>query len=563
MKRVLLLAGVIIIFSRSPSIGTETWKRWEVALTSSKIYGNPFLDHDLKVTYTSPTGKTYKSYGFWDGAKVFKIRFMFNEPGRWIWQTTFSDTNNRGLHLRSGSVHVTSYRGDNPLYAHGYLKVSGNKRYLVHSDSTPFLFIADTAWTAYTYATGSEWRQYIDDRSCKKISTILMSSCCITKNEQSKDVEGEVFFPDRSPLRINPAAWRNLEQKVQYANDHGILMIITGLLNGKVVGNAEANEVDAFVKMLSARLAGNHVVLSPMQDWGTFHWDKHHIIGNTIRKVLPFHLITQHLRRSRDRKNPNTHHDLSTGAEWTLHFHHDSYLDFSGIQTAHGASLADGEPLSDDHKMNMAAKDHIQWIDQVYAEEPHKPVIILEGMYELNKGTDRVENSQAMVRRQGYWSFLNGAYGYASSCHAIWGWGRINLNWAGRPPIKCPPVSEGLDYIYATYLMYMVDFFSRIEWWTLEPNYEHLIHNQANNYRQRMLLAKSNDSSLAVAYLPDNSHIEIETSGFSSPMKATWYRTTSGTYQNGPTAVINHSIYAFNKPREWQDAVLLLESIEK
>lgn len=109
----------------------------------------------------------------------------------------------------------------------------------------------------------------------------------------------------------------------------------------------------------------------------------------------------------------------------------------------------------------------------------------------------------------------------------------------------------------------MADFFSRIEWWKLEPNYEHLIHNQTNNYRQKMLLAKSNDSRLAVAYLPDNSHIEIDMSGFSSPMKATWYRTTSGTYQNGPTAAMNRSIYGFNKPREWQDAVLLLESIKK
>jgi len=543
-------------------MGVDTWNRWETTLTSSKTYANPFLDHDLKVTYTSPTGKTYTSYGFWDGAAVFKIRFMFNEPGHWRWQTTFSDTHNSALHDQSGSVQVTSYHGDSPLYKHGYLKASENKRCLVHSDGTPFLLIADTAWTAYIYATDSEWRQYIDDRRCKKINTILMSSCCVTKDESSRDAEGEVFFPNSSPLRINPAAWRHLDQKVQYANDHGIFMVIAGLLNGQVVGNAEAHEVDAFVKMLSARLAGNHVILSPMQDWGTFHWERHHIVGNTIREVLPFHLITQHLRRSSDRKTPNSHRDLTTGAEWTLHFHHDSYLDFSGIQTAHGASLADSEPLNDDQKMNLAAKDHIQWIDEVYAEEPHKPVVILEGMYELNEGTESVENSRAMVRRQGYWSFLNGACGYASSCHAIWGWGKMNIGWA-KPPIECPPVSEGLKYIYATYLTYMSDCFNRIKWWTLEPNHEDLIHNQADNYYQRMLLAKSSDNRLAVAYLPDNSHIEIDMSGFASPMKATWHRTTSGTYQNGPNPVMNRGVYGFDKPGGWQDAVLLLENVEK
>jgi hypothetical protein len=543
-------------------MGAETWNRWETTLTSSKIYANPFLNHDLKVKYTSPTGKTYTSFGFWDGTTVFKIRFMFNEPGCWHWQTSFSDMNNSGLHHRSGSVRVTSYSGNNPLYENGYLKVSDNKRYLVHSNGTPFLLVADTAWTAYIYATDSEWRKYIDDRSRKKINTILISSCCVTRNERSKDAAGEIFFPSSSPLRINPAAWRNFEQKVQYANNHDILMVITGLLNGQVMGNAEPHEVDAFLKMLSARLAGNHVILSPMQDWGTFHWERHHIVGTIIREVLPFHLITQHLRRSRDQRNPKTHRDLTTGAQWTLHFHQDSYLDFSGLQTGHGSSLADGEPLSDNNKMNLAAKDHIQWIDQVYAEEPHKPVIILEGMYELNEGTESVRNSREMVRRQGYWSFLNGAYGYASSCHAIWGWGRMNIGWT-TPPIKCPPVSDGLYYVYVNYLQYMADFFNRIAWWTLEPNHEHLIYNQADNYRQRMLLAKSNDNRLAVAYLPDNSQIKIDMGGFSSPMKATWYRTSSGTYQDGPNAVINCGIYAFNKPLGWQDAILLLEAIEK
>ena len=388
MKRILFLIKALFILSCCPCLGAETWTRWETTLTSTKTYVNPFLDHELKVTYTSPTGKIYTSFGFWDGEKTFRIRFMSNERGQWSWHTAFSDTDNRGLHHRSGSVQVASYNGDNPLFDHGTLKVSNNKRYLEYADGTPFLLVGDTAWTAYIYATESEWRRYIENRNRKRINTVLMSSCCVTGNTRSKDAEGDVFFPETKPLRINPAAWRHFEEKIRYANDHGILMVITGLLNGKVVGNAEAHEVDAFIKMLCARLAGNHVILSPMQDWGSFHWERHHRVGTTIREVLPFHLITQHLRRSSERNTPDTHHGLTTGVEWTLHFHLDSYLDFSGLQTGHGASLADGEPLDNDHAMNLVAKDHIQWIDQVYAEEPHKPVMVLEGMYELNAGTD-------------------------------------------------------------------------------------------------------------------------------------------------------------------------------
>ena len=149
------------MLNSSTAMGAEKWKRWEESLTSSKNYSNPFLNHDLKVTYTSPTGKTYSSYGFWDGGTTFKIRFMFNETGSWNWKTTFSDADNSGLHNNSGNVNVTPYNGDNPLYKHGYPKASGNKRYLAHWDDTPFLWIADTAWTAYIYATDSEWKNYI------------------------------------------------------------------------------------------------------------------------------------------------------------------------------------------------------------------------------------------------------------------------------------------------------------------------------------------------------------------------------------------------------------------
>jgi len=551
---------LLCIWTPLAAAPVAVWTRWEHTLISSRTYDNPLLDVVLRVRYTSPSNKTYDCYGFWDGDDTYRIRFMFNGTGTWKWETQCSDTDNPGLHAVKGTVDVCAYRGSNPLYAKGYLRISDNRRYLVHANGSPFLWIGDTAWTAYMYATDAEWRQYIDDRSRKKINTILMSSCCLTRDERSRDAKGEIFFTKCSPIRINAVAWRNLDQKVQYANDRGILMVITGLLNGGVVGNAAVHEVDAFVKMLCARLAGNHVILSPMQDWGTFHWENHHRFGTTIREVLPFHLITQHLRRRSDRRSHNTHHGLTTGAAWTLHFHHYSYLDFSGLQTGHGASLEDGKPLSDNHKMNLAAQDHIQWIDQVYAEEPHKPVIVLEGMYELNEGSEYVENSRAMVRRQGYWSFLNGACGYTSSCHAIWGWGKINIGWT-EPPIKCPPVSQGLNYVYATYLKHMADFFNSIAWWTLESNCEYLINNQAASYRQRMLLAKSDTGDLAVAYLPDNEAIEIEMTALAPRMKARWYRPTNGSFrENDPRTIENRNSVTFTKPEGWEDAILLLEA---
>jgi hypothetical protein len=146
-----LLVGGLAVAQDTP--GTPTWTCWEHALTSSRAYDNPLLDVVLSVQYTSPTKKTSDCYGFWDGEGNYRIRLMFNEVGTWAWSTTCSDTGNRDLHTRSGTVEVTAYEGTNPLYTNGYLQVSDNRRYLVHANGKPFLWIGDTAWTANRYAT--------------------------------------------------------------------------------------------------------------------------------------------------------------------------------------------------------------------------------------------------------------------------------------------------------------------------------------------------------------------------------------------------------------------------
>ena len=62
--------------------------------------------------------------------------------------------------------------------------------------------------------------------------------------------------------------------------------------------------------------------------------------------------------------------------------------------------------------------------------------------------------------------------------------------------------------------------------------------------------------------MPDNDKIQIDMGKFPAAMKVRWYRTTSGTYQNGPKLTTNRGIHTFNKPNKWQDAVLLLEKVE-
>jgi len=556
-----------VLLAGAPAVAQDvsaaaTWTCWEHTLTSSRAYDNPLLDVVLSVQYTSPTKKTRSCYGFWDGGGNYRIRYMFDEVGTWTWSTSCSDTGNSRLHGQSGAVEVVAYEGTNPLYADGYLRVSDNRRYLVHANGKPFLWIADTAWTANRYATANEWRRYVDSRSRKRVSVIL-TSCGWTGLTQT-NAEGQRYFLDDVPLRINPAAWQHLDEMIAFANAQGIVMMITSVGKAQAIDKAPAADRYQFVKYLVARFAGYHVILSPEQDCGGRLGDADpHTAGTVIDQSHPFLLITQHPKRNAVGKPERNHPWFKTGIEWALHYYHDSYLDIAGLQTGHGASLLDGQPLVDAPAMELAARDHLAWVAAAYGQQPHKPLVVEEGMYEPNCDLPEVENGRKMARYQGYWSFLAGACGYTSSTHGVWGWGKVDYTWVD-PVIRCPPLSEAMEYVYVDYLHYMASFFGGIEWWRLAPDNGSLIKNSSPHDRNKMLLANSAAGDLAVAYLPDNETIEIDMQAFMPVMKARWYRPTKGMFQNNdPPRIENRSTVTFVRPEGWEDAVLLLEALSR
>jgi hypothetical protein len=102
----------------------------------------------------------------------------------------------------------------------------------------------------------------------------------------------------------------------------------------------------------------------------------------------------------------------------------------------------------------------LAWVAAAYAQQPHKPLVVEEGMYEPNPDLPEVENGRRMVRRQGYWSFLAGARGYTSGTHGVWGWGKVGLAWAD-PVIRCPPLSEAMEYVSSARWPAIVDVVSQ------------------------------------------------------------------------------------------------------
>jgi len=127
------------VTTSSASMGKYAKEELAVALGSS--YTNPYDPTviDLSATFTSPTGKTMKVNGFYDGSG-WKVRFAGNEEGTYNYTVTAKDASGTTT-SPSGTFAVTasSY--------HGWVRIAPNKRYLAYDDGTSFFGVgACEAW---------------------------------------------------------------------------------------------------------------------------------------------------------------------------------------------------------------------------------------------------------------------------------------------------------------------------------------------------------------------------------------------------------------------------------
>jgi|GEM_PF-4272748 len=505
---------------------TGAWQRWECALESTRDYASPVADVTLRVTFTGPGGKAFLAHGFWDGGRTFRIRCAFPERGMWRWRTECSDRRNEGLHGRSGSVRVTAYRGGNPLYAHGFVRVSDNRRYLCHADGTPFLWMGDTAWAGPFRATDADWEAYLNDRAKRRFTVVQVGPAMDWAGE--KDASGNAPFDADMVDRPSPAFWQGYERKIQRANEKGLFVLMVGLMEPRkrYPGSAEAR---AFARWIVARLYGNFVAFSPSFDSGyrTLGDD----VGRAIRETTTRHLITQH---------PGTTTGASTNTIAEQYFDR-PYMDFAGDQSGHNGGRRD-----------LCARQAIEWNLHLYRREPHKPVVNLEAMYDTEGRDRRGAFTADDARSLGWRSWLSGAMGYT--------YGTDLYQWIADRS-KPEYWRQAMALPSATQMTHLRDFLAAIDWWRLEPKHE-MISNQPTSPTERVTLARSTEGDLLVAYIPQGDRVEIDMAGMRGKMEAHWYDPVAGTFAGFKAPVATQGAQTLRAPRrgEW---VLLLKSVSQ
>ena len=122
------------------------WRVTEMGLEAEFAYGNPYADVEVTVCFRGPRDKTIRRPAFWDGDRIWKVRFAPTEPGTWRWSSVCSNADDAGLNGRTGKLLAAAVDTDVPLHRHGFLRVSANGRHFAHADGTPFFWMGDTHW---------------------------------------------------------------------------------------------------------------------------------------------------------------------------------------------------------------------------------------------------------------------------------------------------------------------------------------------------------------------------------------------------------------------------------
>ena len=121
---------------RVDSKATQQWDMYEVELRGPSA-GNPFADVTVSCNF-SLDHRTVKTLGFYDGDGVYRVRFMPDTPGRWVWQSV---SNHAELDGQSGSFECAAAAAGN----HGPVSVA-HQFHFQHADGTPFFPFGTTCY---------------------------------------------------------------------------------------------------------------------------------------------------------------------------------------------------------------------------------------------------------------------------------------------------------------------------------------------------------------------------------------------------------------------------------
>ncbi len=436
-------------------------------------------------------------------------------------------------------------------FSHGDLKVSENRRFLVHADGTPFFWLGDTAWELFHRLNRQEAETYLENRRQLGFTVIQAVILAELDGLNAPNANGDIPLIDNDLSKPNEAYFKHVDFIVETAGKKGIYI---GMLptwgdkwNKKWGTGPEGftpQRAEAYGEWLGNRYKDAHIVWilggdRPIENDG--HKEIIRAMARGVRKGDGGkHLITFHPPGG------------AGSAQW---LHDEPWLDFNMRQNGHVAEFTG--------RYDKTRAD--------YDRTPIKPVLDGEPIYEdhpVSFDAAKMGHSiSADVRRPLYWDLFSGAFGHTYGHHSVW------QMWApDRGPINNPlmPWYEAIHQPGAAQMQYARALMESRPFLTRIPDNSVIVTDRVATSvpgagRYQFVATRDGDGSYAMVYAPIGRAFSVRMDAIKGPsVKAWWYNPRNGlaipigTFPNTGTK-------PFMPPDagEFLDWVLVLDNAEK
>ena len=512
----LLTASCIAVFMASSARAAEEmtsipkWQRFELTLKSSRNYANPLHDAQMRVLFVSPLGETNRVYGFWDGGKTWRVRYQPAFPGRWTYYTMCSDTSNSGLHNKTGEFLCIAAKAENRFAKHGPIQVARDNQHFEHADRTPFLWLGDAAWNAAERSLVRDWNEYVRTRASQKFNAIQWKMPA-------------AVFKSRSPIELKLESIRQLEAKIESANQAGLLNAIVPLWE---IG---ANTDDMLLEDQAIILLRYCVA---RWDSANVAWIVAFETDNTGAQAARWQRIGRAVFNSVSHAPVLI---LPGESTWVLdNFRNERWVDALGLQTT-----------------QVKNEDSLPWLlngplSLERNKTPARPLITLAPAPET---VNSPSATSGLSRRLLWWNLLlNTPAGVSCSAADVADW-----TTSPRAPLTAQPWYQATSLACATAIAPISDCFSSRDFWRLNPLPQAVIRQPEIKIPRNQIVATGTElRDLIVAYVPEDRSIDIASRVLPARAGGIWFnpRTGETSAANGMGASAAYN-FATPSPGDW------------
>src|SRR5215831_7725439 len=142
---------LLVVLGARGFAAVHVWEKQELTFTASREFPNAYTDVTVWVDLTGP-GFQKRVYGFWDGARTFRVRVVATAPGTWRWRSgsTPADSGLAGKRGSFAAAPWTEAEKQQNTLRRGFLRATANQHALQHADGTPFFVLGDTWYSVGT-----------------------------------------------------------------------------------------------------------------------------------------------------------------------------------------------------------------------------------------------------------------------------------------------------------------------------------------------------------------------------------------------------------------------------